>query len=242
MSAAVEGPFKRTRRAAGLGAAGAAPSLLPTVPEHQTLDVLEGEPARGGAAVAGAQAALALALGWAQQLWAAPTPLAAGTASLRSGHGHLLPPAKPEALLAALRLFEEADAEAAAAGPTPALLPTEVSWPCLPIVTPQGLVPHFVQPERRGTADYRGGCRRRAARHARFFKPCRGTAPICSHLRPSCPAYLPARRPRAAHHGQARQQGRGGVRRRLGRCSAHGRPPASNNLQQALGGRSRAPK
>ena len=88
----------------------------------------------------------------------AADPLA-GTNTLTSGRGQPLEAASPEALLAALELFDdegEADAAATAAPTVAEMLPVGAAWPVLAIVTPEGLLAHAVQPELGTTTDSRG--------------------------------------------------------------------------------------
>ncbi|KAL4425828.1 hypothetical protein ABPG75_009844 [Micractinium tetrahymenae] len=89
----------------------------------------------------------------------------AGTASWTTGRGITLQPPSPSALLAAMALLDEASVQSSSspassaaaplAPPPPPLLPTGAAWPVLPIVTPDGLQAHAVQPSLAGTVDSR---------------------------------------------------------------------------------------
>lgn len=108
----------------------------------------------------------------------------AGTGLLKSGRGVPLPPPSPSALLAAMALFDDATPDDTTSAPSttsapassdpappqqpqPQLLPTGAGWPVMPIMTPDGLQAHAVQPSLVGAVDSRGmpgqGARMRAS-------------------------------------------------------------------------------
>lgn len=143
-------------------------------------------------------------------------------AAFTTGGGRAVAAPSPEALLAALSLFEDggncsgsssSSGSATAASTDPANLPVGASWPLLRVLTPAGLSPAFVQPDVVGRCEGEEGRARSPGRAPRPPLPGRVPPPPPPYASHDAHSLLQrtAPRPTGSLHAQTWVQ-HGGVR------------------------------